>query len=196
MVNSMDRSSTLASIGAGSDAKPTPTVLKQGERWYAVHTLPFAEGRAQGQLQNQAFSTFLPKRYKTVRHARTRRTIAAPFFPRYLFVVLDIHQQPWRRVNSTIGVSKLVMQGDQPQPVPRGIVEALVACTDEDDILHLQQQLRLGKPVRLMAGPFAEQLALLDELDDTGRVRVLLDILGRRVSIVTDASNLLPVYPV
>ena len=88
------------------------------------------------------------------------------------------------------------MQGDQPQPVPRGIVEALVACTDEDDILHLQQQLRLGKPVRLMAGPFAEQLALLDELDDTGRVRVLLDILGRRVSIVTDASNLLPIYPV
>jgi len=186
----------LASIGTGSNPRATPTVLEPGERWYAVHTLPFAEERAQGQLQNQAFSTFLPKRYKTVRHARTRRTIAAPFFPRYLFVVLDIHQQPWRRVNSTIGVSKLVMQGDQPQPVPRGIVEALVACTDEDDILHLQQQLRLGKPVRLMAGPFAEQLALLDELDDTGRVRVLLDILGRRVSIVTDASNLLPIYPV
>jgi hypothetical protein len=47
-----------------------------------------------------------------------------------------------------------------------------------------------------MAGPFAEHLALMDELDETGRVRVLLDILGRRVSIVTEVGNLLPIYPV
>jgi transcription antitermination factor NusG len=44
-----------------------------------------------------------------------------------------------------------------------------------------------------MAGPFAEQLAILDELDDTGRVRVLLNILGRRVAISTEANNVLPI---
>jgi transcription antitermination factor NusG len=43
-----------------------------------------------------------------------------------------------------------------------------------------------------MAGPFAEQLAILDDLDDTGRVRVLLDILGRKVAVSTEANNVLP----
>jgi transcription antitermination factor NusG len=39
--------------------------------------------------------------------------------------------------------------------------------------------LRVGGPVRLTAGPFIEQLAILDDLDDAERVRVLLDIFGR-----------------
>jgi hypothetical protein len=32
----------------------------------------------------------------------------------------------------------------------------------------------------------------LDDLDDTGRVRVLLDILGRKVAVSTEANNVLP----
>jgi len=47
-----------------------------------------------------------------------------------------------------------------------------------------------------MAGPFAEQLAMLDRLDDAGRVRVLLDTVGRKVFILTQVSNLLSIYPV
>jgi len=43
-----------------------------------------------------------------------------------------------------------------------------------------------------MAGPFAEQIAILDKLDDSGRVRVLLHILGRSVAISTDVNSLLP----
>jgi transcription elongation factor/antiterminator RfaH len=170
-----------------------PAALWDCERWYAVHTLPFAEARAEGQLHRQGFRTFQPKRHKTVRHARRQSTVEAPFFPRYLFIVLDLARDQWRRVNGTFGVSRLVMWGDRPHPVPRGVVEALIAAADARGILQLAGKLPLGSTVRLMVGPFAEQLAILDELDDTGRVRVLLDILGRQVAISTAASNVLPV---
>jgi transcriptional antiterminator RfaH len=166
--------------------------LADGERWYAVHTLPFAEARAEGQLRNQGFRTFQPKRHKTVRHARRLSTVEAPYFPRYLFVVLDLGRHQWRKVNGTFGVSRLVMRGDQPNPVPRGVVEALIATADARGILQLGDKLQVGGPVRLMAGPFAEQLAILEHLDDSGRVRVLLDILGRQVAISTAANNILP----
>jgi hypothetical protein len=43
-----------------------------------------------------------------------------------------------------------------------------------------------------MAEPFAEQHAILESMDDTGRIRVLLDILGRKVSITTLSNNVLP----
>ena len=163
------------------------------ERWYAVHTLPFAEARAEGQLQRQEFRTFQPKWHKTIRHARRLSTVEAPFFPRYLFIILDLARHRWRTVNGTFGVSRLVMRGDQPHPVPRGVVETLIAATDAGGILQFAPKLQVGGPVRLMAGPFAEQLAILDHLDDSGRVRVLLDILGRQVAISTGANNVLPV---
>jgi transcription elongation factor/antiterminator RfaH len=174
-------------------ARHQPGVLAECERWYAVHTLPFAEARAEGQLHRQGFRTFQPKRLKTVRHARKLSTVEAPFFPRYLFIVLDLTRHQWRSVNGTFGVSRLVMRGDQPHPVPPGVVEALIERADARGILQLAHKLQVGGPVRLMAGPFAEQLAILADLDDSGRVRVLLDILGRQVAISTAANNVLPV---
>jgi transcription elongation factor/antiterminator RfaH len=169
-----------------------PGALSDGERWYAVHTLPFAEARAEGQLHRQGFRTFHPKRNKTVRHARRLRTVEAPYFPRYLFIVLNLARHQWRSVNGTFGVSRLIMRGDQPHPVPRGVVEALMAAVDARGVLQFARKLHVGGSVRLMAGPFAEQLAILDDLDDTGRVRVLLDILGRKVAVSTEANNVLP----
>ena len=52
------------------------------------------------------------------------------------------------------------MRGDQPHPVPRGVVEALIEAADARGILQLARKLQVGSPVRLMAGPFAEQLAI------------------------------------
>ena len=178
-----------------ADHKPAPTppsILSGCERWYAVHTLPFAEARAERQLRRQEFRTFQPKRHKTIRHARKLKMIEAPFFPRYLFIVLDLNRHQWRSVNGTIGVSRLVMCGDRPNPVPHGVVEALVEVADARGILQFGRKLQLGGSVRLLAGPFAEQIAILNKLDDAGRVQVLLYILGRQVAISTEGNNLLP----
>src|SRR5260370_10105650 len=129
-----------------------PYAISDCERWYDVHTLPFAEARAEGQLHRQGFRTFQPKRHKTVRHARRSSTVEAPFFPRYLFIVLDLARHQWRSVNSTFGVSRLVMRGDRPHPVSRGVVEALIAAADGRGIMQVGRRLEVGGPVRLMAG--------------------------------------------
>jgi len=185
---------SISNVARSADHRPAltqPSTLSS-ERWYAVHTLPFAEARAERQLQRQEFRTFQPKRYKTIRHARKLSTIEAPFFPRYLFIVLDLTRHQWRSVNGTFGVSRLVMHGDQPHPVPRGVVEALIEAADARGILQLGRKLQLGESVRLLAGPFAEQIAILDRLDDSGRVQVLLHILGRQAAVSTDVNNVLP----
>ena len=166
--------------------------LADSERWFAVHTLPLRETYAEGNLKNQGFRTFMPKRHKTVRHARKLTTVEAPFFPRYLFVVLDLDRDQWRKVNGTFGVARLIMGGEQPRPVPSGVVEALAASADARGILHLGKKLKIGSRVRLLAGPFAEQLATLEHLDELGRVRVLVEIMGRQVSVATIARDLHP----
>jgi len=180
-------------IPGGKFAPERAVSLGEGERWYAVHTLPFGERRAAGQLENQNFRTFLPKRQKTIRHARKLSTIIAPYFPRYLFVALDLHRHRWRSVNGTLGVSSLVMVGERPCPAPHGIVESLVAIADEDGVLQLHSDLKIGAPVRLAAGPFADQLGILDRLDDAGRVRVLLSMFGQQVPVCLSRAHVLPV---
>jgi transcriptional antiterminator RfaH len=78
--------------------------------------------------------------------------------------------------------------------VPAGIVEAIHAACDGHGILQLDTRLQIGQFVRMMAGPFAEQVAIIDQLDDNGRVRVLLEVMGRPVSISTAEQNVMPVH--
>jgi transcriptional antiterminator RfaH len=56
--------------------------------WYVVQTHPHAENKAAAHLQRQGFATYLPRYLKRRRHARRTEAIAAPLFPRYLFVAL------------------------------------------------------------------------------------------------------------
>ncbi len=160
--------------------------INADSRWYAVHTHPHREFRAQHQLENQAFEVFLPRRVKTIRHARKLTNVTAAFFPRYLFVRLDLTKHRWRSVNGTFGVLSLVMQGEMPHPVPSGVVETMIACVDAAGLLSLGDNLAVGSHVRVAAGPFAEKLGILDRLDDSGRVRVLLEIMGGTIPVQLD----------
>src|SRR2546423_2794151 len=137
-----------------------------GRRWYAVHAQPNREFRAKQQLTNQGFEIFLPQRLKTVRHARRLTNLPAAFFPRYLFIQLDLLQHRWRSINGTFGVSSLVMRGDMPHPVPPGVVEAMIAAVDDTGMLCLTERLTVGDRIRLAAGPVAEKLGILDRLGD------------------------------
>jgi transcription antitermination factor NusG len=159
-----------------------------------VHTLPHREPGAETQLRMQGFETFMPRRLKTRRHARRLRRILAPLFPRYLFVRLDLDRDRWGSVNGTFGVARLVMEGERPQPVPRGVVESLTAATDDRGVLRFDEsgRLKVGERVRVLAGPFADHLGRLQRLSDSGRVCLLLDIMGGRVPVVVPGDAVMP----
>jgi transcriptional antiterminator RfaH len=158
-------------------------------RWYLVRANGGREVTAEQHLRRQAFTTFLPKQLKTIRHARSLRVVLGAYFPGYLFVRLDLHRDRWRSVNGTTGVAHLVGRGESPAPVPRGVVEAMAAATDHRQVLT-GPALRAGQSVRVVAGAFADQLAVIERLDEAGRVRVLLEIVGAQVPVTIDREML------
>lgn len=160
-------------------------------RWYVVHTQPGAEGWAAVHLERQGHRIFYPRYRKTIRHARRRISVMAPLFPNYLFLGLDISRDRWRSVNGTRGVVRLLTQGDAPCPVPRGVVEALQGYANADGEVNLVPC--IGQAVQIMEGPFADFVGKLARLDGAGRVYVLLDILGRTVSVTMRREALEPV---
>jgi len=168
-------------------------VFPAGPRWYVVQSRPHKELYAATNLQNQDFRTFIPQISKTVHHSRRTKTVLAPLFPRYLFVVLDFARNRWRSVRGTFGVSCLVMDGDRPRPVPRGLVEQLIATTSGTGGVDFRDRLVLGQSVRFLTGPFADKIGRLVSLDDADRVAVLLEILGAERQIAVAPEALMPV---
>jgi transcription elongation factor/antiterminator RfaH len=166
--------------------------LEGNDRWFLVHTQPKSECRAQLHLGAQAFRTHFPTIQKTIRHARQLRTVRAPLFPRYIFLILDLGRDRWLSVRSTFGVSSLFTCEDRPVPVPEGIVEALIHRTDEANLTLFNSGLKTGQSVRIISGPFADFVGTLERLDDAGRVRVLLDMMGTAVPVALRRSAILP----
>src|SRR6516225_6775768 len=121
-------------------------------RWYVVQTHAHAEGKAAAHLARQGFDAYLPRHLKRRRHARRIETIAAPLFPRYLFVTVDMVCQRWRAIHSTIGVARLVCNGDDPVAVADDVIETLRAREDEQSFVTLRPRPRftLGEKVRIL----------------------------------------------
>lgn len=167
--------------------------LSRQERWYVARTLPQRELQAAQQLMNQGFRVFVPRYWKNRRHARKVETISAPLFPRYIFTVLDTNWDRWRSVNGTIGVDRLIMCAGEPQPVPEGIVESLIQATDPDGNIRYNFHLKEGQAIRVTAGPFVDLVGQLERLDDNGRVRVLLEIMGGRMRVALPQALVAPI---
>ena len=166
--------------------------LAGNERWFLAHTQPKSEQRAELHLGAQGFRTYLPVIEKTVRHARKLKTVQAPLFPSYLFVILDLGRDRWLSVRSTIGVSRLLTTRDgRPVPVPRGIVESLIGRSD-GELARLDAGLVAGQQVRILSGPFADFVGTLERLDGAGRVKVLLEMMGTAVPVSLHRSALAP----
>jgi transcriptional antiterminator RfaH len=172
------------------------TLTTENERWYVARTLPQRELYAARQLTNQGFRSFVPRYWKNRRHARKVETISAPLFPRYIFVVVDRTRDRWRSINGTLGVERLLMYGGEPQAVPVGVVENLVAAADVEGNVRFNFHLKEGQAVKVTAGPFADLVGQLERLDDNGRVRVLLEILGGKVRVVLPQDLLAPAQDV
>jgi transcription antitermination factor NusG len=166
--------------------------LGPGERWFVARVLAHQENRAQFNLHRLGFRSFVPKLRRTVRHARKVEDALRPLFPGYIFVVIDLAKHRWRSVNGTFGVASLIMGAEQPLPVPPGVVEALAASCESCGAVRLDDGLEIGQKVRILSGPFAETLCRLAHLDDRGRVRVLLEIMGMEVAAHLDRSAIAP----
>lgn len=155
------------------------------ERWYVVQTHARAEQRAVWHLRNQDFEAYLPQYLKRRRHARRTDWVRAPLFPGYLFVAIDIARMRWRAIASTIGVCRLVSDGERPMPVPPGVVEEIRAREDGDGLVRMasQRPFKRGEVVQITSGALADRAGLFECQVEEERVILLIELLGRQVKV-------------
>jgi transcriptional antiterminator RfaH len=107
-----------------------------------------------------------------------------------LFVRVDVSTQRWRSIFSTVGVSRLVCNGDCPTALSDQVIENLRVREDGAGFVHLTSRpnFRPGEAIRILEGAFTDCLGLYEGMKDGDRVAILLDLLGRKVRVMVDAE--------
>jgi transcriptional antiterminator RfaH len=156
-------------------------------RWYVVHTQAQAEEKALWHLTKQGLYCFLPRLLRLRSHARRVAPVRVPLFPQYLFARLNLDETRWRAINGTRGVVSLLANGPNPIPVPRGLIETLVAKCAPGDVISLAAlgAITKGSKVRVKGGAFDGQVGEITEPFAAGRdrVRILFTLLGAETEI-------------
>ena len=157
--------------------------LPEGPRfWYLIHTKPRQEEVALQNLERQGFTCYLPK--ITLHKVRRRKlqAVTEPMFPRYLFIHLgsDLKGASWSPIRSTLGVSRMVQFGQAPARVSDGLIQIL---RQREAAPPVTQPMKPGDRVVVTSGSLAGIEAAFQMTDGEGRVMVLLEILGRMLTV-------------
>jgi len=152
-----------------------------GKLWYAVYSQPNKEDSLWRQLQRRSIEVFYPRiRVKPV-NPRSRKIRA--YFPRYLFVNVDLEE---------IGVSTLqyipfavgvVSFGSEPAIIPENLIQSIKQKVEEIDQAGGETliDLKRGDQIVIDNGPFIGYEAIFDlRLPDSDRVQVFLKMLSDR----------------
>ena len=160
------------------------------KKWYVVNTKAREEAKALFNLRRQGFNAYLPQHKKTRRHARHTDNVLAPLFPKYLFVEFDLNMENWSRINSTLGVSRLIQFGMMPTPLPTELINEIRAREDPEGMVTLNQNLGIkqGDKVTVINGAFNDQVGIFECQNEDARIVILLNLLGRDVRVRLPSS--------
>jgi transcriptional antiterminator RfaH len=165
--------------------------------WHCVYTKSMLEIWARANLWERGFEAYLPQYRKRRSHARRTELIPAPLFPRYMFVRADLGLRGSRAIASAPGVSSLVAFGNGPAPVPEIVVSDLRALEDKSGMIDVDRgrgpasRYAVGDRVRVHKSALLDRVGLFQCREDSERVVILLNLLGRdvRVRIHADALS-------
>ena len=160
------------------------------KHWYLIQFKPNSYRLAERNLHRQGFETFLPMQKITRRKASRFVSDLKPLFPGYMFVRVNSDLAPWRTINSTIGVSKLVSFEGKPKPLPLQLISGLMLRCDASGTLLPPKSLNEGDGVEMLSGPFANFIATVDTIDPEQRIWVLLDFMGQKTRMQVTADQL------
>ena len=160
------------------------------EHWYLVQVKPNGYRLAERNLLRQGFACFQPLVRATERRGAHFKPVSRPLFPGYLFVAFDPARAPWRKINSTAGVSRLLSLGNVPQEVPKGLVAELRARLDAEGHVTLADNVEVGDRVEIQSGPFAGFLGEVARLAPEARAHLLVDLMGRQARVTAQLAEL------
>jgi transcriptional antiterminator NusG len=190
---------------AGDDesAEQTQTPLEpDNSKWYVIHTYSGYEKKVKKNLEHRIesmgmkdkiYQVVVPEEPEVVIQGGRRETVNRKLFPGYVLVNMielqegdDASNQAWFVVRNTPGVTSFVGSGTRPIPLLEREVSSILKQT-EAEAPKIKPTFTRGQNVRIIDGPFAEFIGVVDEVSsERNKVKVLVSFFGRETPVELD----------
>lgn len=171
---------------------------KQERNWYVIHTYSGYENKVRANLErkvhslgmeNEIFNIIIPMEKEVEVRDGKKRSVERKVFPGYVLVEMIVNDRSWYAVRNTPGVTGFVGSGTKPIPLTAEEVRQIMHSMGvEEDRPKIDFQLQ--QMVRLMVGPFADQVGKISEInEERGKLKVLIDMFGRETPVEVDFTQ-------
>ena len=179
---------------AAAEREVDPELLALAE-WFVVHSYSGYENKVQRNLEqriesmgmkDKIFRVVVPTEEEVEIREGQRRSSRKRVFPGYILVQMILDEESWYVVRNTPGVTGFVGTGTRPSPLSTEEVDKILSRMEAEQP-RIKVSFRVGETVRITEGPFADFMAVVDELyPERGKVRVLVSFFGRETPVEMD----------
>ena len=173
-----------------------------GSRWYVIHTYSGYEKKVKTNLEHRIDSMGMAdKIFQVVVPSETtieikngkREPVERKMFPGYVLVnMIELQEgdrasnEAWFVVRNTPGVTSFVGADNKPIPLQEREVKSILKQT-EQEAPKVKPTFTRGQNVRIIDGPFAEFIGVVDEVHtERNKVKVLVSFFGRETPVELD----------
>jgi transcriptional antiterminator NusG len=177
------------------DTETDATAEQPAGSWYVVHSYSGYENKVKQNLeqrietmdmQGSIFEVVVPTEEEVEIRDGKKKTSRKRVFPGYILVHMVLDDESWYVVRNTPGVTGFVGSGTRPIPLTEPEVAKILERMEAEQP-RMKVNFRLGETVRIVEGPFADFMAVVDEIHpERGKVRVLVSFFGRETPVEMD----------
>ncbi|MGI6454621.1 MAG: transcription termination/antitermination protein NusG [bacterium] len=176
------------------------------KKWYVVHTYSGSENkvkeaieasvRAEG-LEDKVAQILIPTE-DVVEIRDGRRSVSSQkIFPSYIIIEMEFDDDTWALVKNTHGVTGFVGPGRTPVALTEEEVQNIMShMTSTEDRPRPRIVFEVGETVKVIDGPFFNFTGYVAEInEERGRLKVMVDILGRSTPVELDFLQVEKIKP-
>ncbi len=178
------------------------SLIPEGSKWYVIHTYSGYETKVKTnlehriesmQMQDKIYQVVVPSETTIEMKNGKRQPVTHKMFPGYVLVnMIELKDgdkgsnEAWFAVRNTPGVTSFVGAENKPIPLLDREVKAILKQT-EADAPKVKPTFTRGQNIRIIDGPFAEFIGVVDEVStERNKVKVLVSFFGRETPVELD----------
>jgi transcriptional antiterminator NusG len=179
-------------------------VLATGEspdfKWYIVHVLSGFENRVLKTLKERIVNhnmteyfaeIIVPEESVVANVNGKKRTMKKKFFPGYVLIKMIMNEKTWHLVKDTDKITGFIGgTKDKPMPISDEEAASMTASLAEGfkrtrSVANFSE----GDSVKVIEGPFASFVGIVEQISEKGKVKVQVSIFGRPTPVELEFSQ-------
>lgn len=172
------------------------TEAEKNAKWYVVHTYTGYENRVSDKIQMMIDNEQNPdiidvtvptEEYVEVKN-NDKKVKTRKLFPGYVMVKMNITNKSWYIIRNTQGVTGFVGPDGDPVALTPAEVRKF-GVKEKEPVLNIN--VNVGDSVNIIAGPFKDFVAKIEEIDkQKGTIKAYVDMFGRDTLIDLEYSDI------